>query len=161
MKAGRTQSEIDRILGGHNLTSSWEQARRTGRRVYSPHEVQNLSIGLPQSSRNAAHIDERISNQVKSSRSLQWSPDEIPSHLPTSHETIYKKVYAEKMMGGHLLRALRCKRTQHNAMPAAMTDEVKSPRGDMLRNAPIRLSGVRKFAIGRLIASLARVTSMP
>ncbi len=38
---------------------------------------------------------------------MQWSPEQIASHLPISHETIYQKIYADKVEGGHLWRSLR------------------------------------------------------
>ena len=110
MKAGQTQTEIAHILGRHKSTISREVARGSGRRGYRPRQAQNLCEERSQSSRNAAHIDEQILIQVRSLLSLQWSPEQIASQLPISHETIYQKVYADKAMGGHLWRSLRCQK---------------------------------------------------
>ena len=107
MKAGQTQTEIARILGRHKSTISREVARGSGRRGYRPRQAQNLSDERSQCSRNAAHVDEQILIQVRSLLGLQWSPEQIASQLPISHETIYQKVYADKAMGGHLWRSLQ------------------------------------------------------
>jgi IS30 family transposase len=110
MKAGQTQTEIAHILGRHKSTISREVARGSGRRGYRPHQAQNLSDERSQCSRNATHINEQILLQVRSLLSLEWSPEQIASKLPISHETIYQKVYADKAMGGHLWRSLRCQK---------------------------------------------------
>jgi IS30 family transposase len=47
---------------------------------------------------------------VRSLLRRQWSPEQIASKLPISHETIYQKVYADKAMSGHLWRSLRCQK---------------------------------------------------
>ena len=88
MKAGQTQTEIAHILGRHKPTISREVAGGSGRRGYRPRQAQNLSEERSQSSRNVAHIDEQILIQVRSLLSLQWSPEQIASQLPISHETI-------------------------------------------------------------------------
>lgn len=108
MKAGQTQTEITRILGRHKSTIIRELSRGSGRRGYRPRQAQNLSHERSQGSRNAAHIDEQILIQVRSLLSLQWSPEQIASKLPISHETIYQKIYADKAMGGHFWHSLRC-----------------------------------------------------
>lgn len=110
MKAGQTQTEIAQILGRHKSTISRELARGSGRRGYRPRQAQNLSDERSQCSRNAAHVDEQILIQMRSLLSLQWSPEQIASQLPISHETIYQKIYADKAQGGHLWRSLRCQK---------------------------------------------------
>ena len=102
MKAGQTQIEIARILGRHKSTISRELARGSGRRGYRPRQAQNQSEERSQGSRNTARVSPEIWCSAKAFLGLQWSPEQIASQLPISHETIYQKVYADKAMGGHL-----------------------------------------------------------
>ena len=110
MKAGQTQSDIAQILGRHKSTISREISRGCGRRGYRPRQAQNLSDERSQGSRNAREVDEQIVLEVRSLLGLQWSPEQIASQLPISHETIYHKIYADKAQGGHLWRSLRCQK---------------------------------------------------
>ena len=110
MKAGQTQSDIAQILGRHKSTISREISRGCGRRGYRPRQAQNLSNERSQGSRNAREVDEQIVLEVRSLLGLQWSPEQIASQLPISHETIYHKIYADKAQGGHLWRSLRCQK---------------------------------------------------
>jgi IS30 family transposase len=110
MKAGQTQIEIARILGRHKSTISRELARGSGRRGYRPRQAQNLSLERSACSRNAARISPEIWHSAQALLGLQWSPEQIASQLPISHETIYQKVYADKAQGGHLWRSLRCQK---------------------------------------------------
>jgi IS30 family transposase len=36
----------------------------------------------------------------------QWSPEQIAAEVPISHETIYRRVYADKAQGGVLYKHL-------------------------------------------------------
>jgi IS30 family transposase len=110
MKAGQTQIEIARILGRHKSTISRELARGSGRRGYRPRQAQNRSEERSQGSRNAARVSPEIWCSAKAFIGLQWSPEQIASQLPISHETIYQKIYGDKAMGGHLWRSLRCQK---------------------------------------------------
>jgi IS30 family transposase len=64
--------------------------------------------------------------------SLQWSPEQIATSLPVSHETIYQYVYADKAQGGSLWKHFRCQRKllKHNARG-------KSRRGQIIGRRPI------------------------
>ena len=110
MKAGQTQIDIARILGRHKSTISRELTRGSGSRGYRPRQAQNLSEARSQCSRNAAHISPETWHATMAFLGLQWSPEQIASQLPISHETIYQKIYADKAMGGHLWRSLRCQK---------------------------------------------------
>ena len=110
MKAGQTQNEISQILGRHKSTISRELTRGSGRRGYRPRQAQNYAEERSQCSRNAAQISPETWHSVQDCLSLQWSPEQIASRLPISHETIYKKIYADKAQGGHLWRSLRCQK---------------------------------------------------
>jgi transposase, IS30 family len=85
-------------------------ARGSGRRGYRPRQAQNLSDERSQTSRNTTQINVQILLQVRSLLSLQLSPKQIASKLSISYETIYQKVFADKAMGGHLWRSLRCQK---------------------------------------------------
>ena len=110
MKAGQTQNEIAQILGRHNSTTSRELRRGSGLRGYRPRQAQNQAEERSQFSPNAAQISPETWRSAQNCLSLQWSPEQIASQLPVSHETIYKKVYANKAQGGHLRRSLRCQK---------------------------------------------------
>ena len=125
MKAGQTQIDIARILGRHKSTISRELTRGSGSRGYRPRQAQNLSEARSQCSRNAAHISPETWHATMAFLGLQWSPEQIASQLPISHETIYQKIYADKAMGGHLWRSLRCQKQKAHVMPAAAIDEAK------------------------------------
>ena len=110
MKAGQTQIGIARILGRHQSTISRELRRGSGRRGYRPRQAQILSDERSQCSRNAAQISPGTWRSVQDCLSLQWSPEQIASQLPISHETIYQKIYTDKTQGGHLWCSLRCQK---------------------------------------------------
>ena len=58
---------------------------------------------------------------------VQWSPEQIASKLPISHETVYQHVYADKAQGGALWKNLRCQKKRENAMRADGTAEGRFP----------------------------------
>ena len=41
---------------------------------------------------------------------LQHSPEQIAAQLPVSHETLYRRIYADKRAGGDLWQHLRCQK---------------------------------------------------
>ena len=51
-----------------------------------------------------------MNNQAQLLLQLQWSPEQIASKLPISHETVYLHVYADKAQGGTLWKNLRCQK---------------------------------------------------
>jgi IS30 family transposase len=110
MKARQNQIEITRILGRHKPTISRELARGSGRRRYRPRRVQKRYEERSQGSRNAARFSPEIWCSVEAFLGLQLSPERIASQLPISQKTIYLQIYADKAMGGHLWRSLRCQK---------------------------------------------------
>ena len=91
MKLGQTQTEIAQILRRHKSIINRELVRR-----FVPRQAQNLSDERSQYCPNAALIFPEIWHSAKASLVLKWSPKQIVSQLPISHETIYQKIYAEK-----------------------------------------------------------------
>jgi IS30 family transposase len=58
---------------------------------------------------------------------IQWSPEQIASKLPISHETVYQHAYAEKAQGGTRWKNLRCQK-QKKKIYAGERDRLgKSP----------------------------------
>ena len=110
MSAGQTQAKIAQILGRHKSTISRELMRGSGQRGYRPRQAQRLCDERSRCSRNALRISPEVWDEAEALLGLQWSPEQIASHLPISHETVYQKLYADKVQGGHLWRALRCQK---------------------------------------------------
>lgn len=108
--AGHTQATIAQILGRHKSTISREVKRGSGLRGYRPRQAQRKAQERAQGSRNAACIGPKVWQDVQACLGLQWSPEQIASQLPISHETIYQKIYADKASGGLLWRFLRCQK---------------------------------------------------
>ena len=99
MKAGHNQAEIAQILGRRKSKISRELTRASGPRVYLPRQAQNRSEERLRCSSNAARISPEIWQAVRGFLALQWNPEQIASHLPVSHETIYQKIFADKAQG--------------------------------------------------------------
>ena len=110
MSAGQTQAKIAQILGRHKSTISRELMRGSGQRGYRPRQAQRLCDERSRCSRNALRIAPEVWDEAEALLGLQWSPEQITSHLPISHETVYQKLYADKVQGGHLWRSLRCQK---------------------------------------------------
>jgi IS30 family transposase len=110
MSAGQTQAKIAQILGRHKSTISRELMRGSGQRGYRPRQAQRLCDERSRCSRNALRIAPEVWDEAEALLGLQWSPEQIASHLPISHETVYQKLYADKVQGGHLWRSLRCQK---------------------------------------------------
>jgi len=110
MKAGLNQTEIALILNRHRSTISRELDRNSGQRGYRPNQAQLLADLRAEGSRNAPKVaDETL--QVAAHFLLQeWSPEQVSSVVPVSHETLYQYVYADKARGGDLWRSLRCQK---------------------------------------------------
>jgi IS30 family transposase len=84
--------------------------RGSGQREYRPRQAQRLCDERSRCSRNALCISPEVWDQVEVLLGLHWSPEQIASQLPISHETVYQKLYADKEQGGYLWCALRCQK---------------------------------------------------
>jgi len=100
MKAGHDQSQIANLLDRHKSTISRELSRNTGSRGYRPKQACEMSADRAQNSRNANTVPAWVNDQAQLLLQLQWSPEQIASKLPISHETVYQHVYADKAQGG-------------------------------------------------------------
>ena len=110
MKAGHDQSQIAKILDRNKSTISRELSRNTGSRGYRPKQACEMSADRAQNSRNASTVAPWVKEQANALLRVQWSPEQIASQLPISHETVYQHVYADKSQGGMLWKNLRCQK---------------------------------------------------
>ena len=108
MKAGHDQTQIARLLDRSKSTISRELVRNRGSKGYRPKQACELAHSRSALSRNASTVAPLVREQVCQLLQLQWSPEQIASQLPLSHETIYQQVYADKAQGGSLWKNLRC-----------------------------------------------------
>ena len=102
IKAGHDQSQIAKLLDRHKSTISRELTRNTGSRGYRPKQACEMSAERAQNSRNANTVPAWVNDQAQLLLQLQWSPEQIASKLPISHETVYLRVYTDKAQGGTL-----------------------------------------------------------
>jgi IS30 family transposase len=69
-----------------------------------------MSTYRSQNSRNASTVASWVKDEANALLRVQWSPEQIASKLPISHETVYQHVYADKAQGGALWKNLRCQK---------------------------------------------------
>jgi IS30 family transposase len=114
-KAGHDQSAIAQIMNRSKSTISRELSRNSGARGYRPKQAQELSIGR-QAKDNATTIHADTWVFADAMLAELWSPEQISGFLRgnkqpgISHESIYKRIYADKQLGGTLHKALRCQK---------------------------------------------------
>jgi IS30 family transposase len=107
MQAGHDQSQIAKVLDRNKSTTSRELNRNTGYRGYRPKQACDMSPHLSQNSRHASAVASWVKAEANSFLRVQFSPEQIASKLPISHETVYRHVYANKAQGGALWENLR------------------------------------------------------
>jgi IS30 family transposase len=127
MKAGHDQSQIAKVLDRNKSTISRELSRNTVSRGYRSKQACEMSTHRSQNSRNASTIAPWVKEQANALLRVQWSPEQIASKLPISHETVYQHVYADKAQGERFGRTCAARSKRENAMRADGTAEGKSP----------------------------------
>jgi IS30 family transposase len=132
LKAGLTQSQISMNLGRHKSTISREIARNSGLRGYRPRQASRLAEERARNSRNARQITHSDWLRVAGHLQHQWSPEQIASAVPMSHETIYRHIYADKALGGDLYQNLRCQKKRRKRYAGG-----RDRRGQILGRRPI------------------------
>jgi len=55
-------------------------------------------------------VDEEVWQYAKERLLEQWSPEQISGHAAISPETVYQRIYADKVCGGVLWKNLRCQK---------------------------------------------------
>ena len=88
----------------NNSTLCREVIPTSGLRVYRPRQACLLSEDLALKSRNASQITDEDWLCVENYLRKQWSTDQIALEVTMSHETIYRKIYADKEISGDLYR---------------------------------------------------------
>lgn len=116
-KAGHDQSAIAQLMNRSKSTISRELRRNIGARGYRPKQAQALSLAR-QAKDNAATIDADTWLFAETKLAENWSPEQISGYLNVndqpgvSHESIYKRIYADKVLGGSLHKTLRCQKVR-------------------------------------------------
>jgi len=110
MKAQHNITQIAQLLGRDKSTISRELHRNAGCRGYRAKQACELACKRSELSRNASKLAPWAKEQASELLRLQWSPEQIASKLPLSHESLYLHVYADKARGGTLWKNLRCQK---------------------------------------------------
>ena len=139
MKAGHDQSQIAKLLDRHKSTISRELSRNTGSRGYRPKQACEMSADRAQNSRNANTVPAWVNDQAQLLLQLQWSPEQIASQLPISHETVYQHVYADKAQGGTLWKNLRCQKQKRKRYAGGLERRGQIPNRRPLSERPLHI----------------------
>jgi len=70
---------------------------------------------------------------------IQWSPEQIASKLPISHETLYQHVYADKAQGGALWKNLRCQKQKRKRYAGGRDRRGQIPHRRPLSDRPLHV----------------------
>ena len=144
MKAGHDQSQIAKLLDRHKSTISRELSRNTGSRGYRPKQACEMSADRAQNSRNANTVPAWVNDQAQLLLQLQWSPEQIASKLPISHETVYQHVYADKAQGGTLWKNLRCQKQKRKRYASGRDRRGQIPNRRPLSERPLHIEARRQ-----------------
>ena len=139
MKAGHDQSQIAKLLDRHKSTISRELSRNTGSRGYRPKQACEMSADRAQNSRNASTVAPWVKEQANALLRVQWSPEQIASQLPISHETVYQHVYADKAQGGALWKNLRCQKQKRKRYAGGRERRGQIPNRRPLSDRPLHI----------------------
>jgi IS30 family transposase len=139
MKAGHDQSQIAKLLDRHKSTISRELSRNTGSRGYRPKQACEMSADRAQNSRNANTVEPWVKDEVNAFLRVQWSPEQIASQLPISHETVYQYLYDDKAQGGTLWKHLRCQKQKRERYAGGRDRRGKIPNRRPLSERPLHI----------------------
>ena len=144
MKAGHDQSQIAKLLDRHKSTISRELSRNTGSRGYRPKQACEMSADRAQHSRNAPTVEPWVREAACALLCIQWSPEQIASQLPISHETVYQYVYADKAQGGTLWKNLRCQKQKRKRYAGGRDRRGQIPNRRPLSERPLHIEARRQ-----------------
>jgi len=139
MKAGNDQSQIAKVLDRNKSTISRELSRNTGSRGYRPKQACEMSTYRSQNSRNASTVASWVKDEANALLRVQWSPEQIASKLPISHETVYQHVYADKAQGGALWKNLRCQKQKRKRYAGGRDRRGQIPNRRPLSERPLQI----------------------
>jgi IS30 family transposase len=115
-QANHSQSEIAKLIRRDKSSISREFRRNCGQRGYRPKQAHELSLARMRAKLNGRRISDATWAVVDEKLGLCWSPEQISGRLKedgmpsVSHESIYKRIYADKRSGGLLYKTLRCQK---------------------------------------------------
>lgn len=158
MRANHTLTQIARLLGRHRSTISREIRRGHGGRGYRAEQACDKAKQRSQGSRNAKRIQVWVWPEVAFYLGLDWSPEQIANTLPISHETVYQRVYADKVQGGQLHRGLRSQKPRRKRHLCGRDRRGQIRDRTPSVNAPLTFRGANRWGIGRGTLSLVRGT---
>ena len=141
MKAQHSITQIASLIGRHKSTISRELRRNAGSRGYRPKQASELAIERSEQSRNACTVAPWVKEQASALLRLQWSPEQVASRLPVSHETLYQHVYADKTQGGTLWKNLRCQKQKRKRYASGRDRRGQIPNRRPLSERPAHVEG--------------------
>ncbi len=139
MKAQHNITQIARLLGRDKSTISRELRRNAGCRGYRAKQACELAYKRSESSRNANTHAPWVKEQANVLLKLQWSPEQIASKLPLSHESLYLHVYADKARGGTLWKNLRCQKQKRKRYASGRDRRGQFPNRRPLSERPAHI----------------------
>jgi len=141
MKAKHSITQIASLVGRHKSMISRELRRNAGSRGYRPKQASELAIERSEQSRNAYTVAPWVKEQASALLRLQWSPEQVASRLPVSHETLYQHVYADKTQGGTLWKNLRCQKQKRKRYAIGRDRRGQIPNRRPLSERPAHIEG--------------------
>jgi IS30 family transposase len=139
MKAQHNITQIARLLGRDKSTISRELRRNAGCRGYKAKQACELACKRSESSRNASTLAPRVKEQASELLQLQWSPEQIASKLPLSHESLYLHVYADKARGDTLWKNLCCQKQKRKRYASGRDRRGQIPNRRPLSERPAHI----------------------
>jgi IS30 family transposase len=136
LKAGHHQNEIARLMQRHPSTICRELACNRGQRGYRPKQAQHLCEKRAGFSRNALRIEPAVWAAAQRRLREQHSPEQVAAQLPVSHETLYQRIYADKLQGGDLWRNLRCQKLRRKRYASGPQRRGRMPNRRPLADRP-------------------------
>jgi IS30 family transposase len=117
---GKTQKEIAKYLGVSASTISRELQRNSGKKGYRYKQANDKAMERRyQASHRPKKLFPSTLSLVEEKLSEKWSPEQIAgvlgaNDIEISHESIYRYVWADKKLGGHLYKSLRRRGKKYN-----------------------------------------------
>ena len=115
LQFGCTQAEIAECLGRSASTVSRELSRNRypTDNHYRAYHAQSMANGRRRRSRSGSKIEPPVWKRVEQLLARDFSPEQVSGYMrrqgerPVSHETIYRRVWADKRAGGRLWTGTR------------------------------------------------------
>ena len=113
-KEGLTLTEIASLLGRSKATIARELARNSGERGYKPKQAHERAAARGQVPRGGKPVCPQSWDRCQELLRIGHSPAQavgratLEGYEAISHETAYKRIYADKKAGGTLWQKLRC-----------------------------------------------------